>query len=165
MTVLEVILSLGVNMRWNMTGETLAGTGSAGSAGNQVSQPWNLFVDANYNLYITDAANHRIQFWRHGAGTGATIAGITGLWGSSSNQLDMPSDVFVDANSNFYVADRNNNRIQFFRNGTTTGIIVSSGWGGTGGFWGVHVVSRTLIHGSDTSNNALCRNNTVPLGY
>lgn len=57
----------------------------------------------------------------------------------------MPSNVFVDANDNSYVVDRNNNRIQVFR--------------------GVHVVSSTLIQGSDTSNNALWRNNTVPLGY
>lgn len=77
----------------------------------------------------------------------------------------MPSDVFVDANGNFYVADRNNNRIQYFHNGTTNGISVSTGWGGTGGFRGVHVVSPTFIHGSDNSNNALWRNNTVPLGY
>jgi hypothetical protein len=152
-------------MRWNATGITVAGTGVAGGGANQLSQPWNLFVDGNKNLYIADAANHRIQFWPAGASSGVTIAGITGSWGSSSSQLDMPSDIFVDANGNFYVADRNNNRIQFFRNGTTNGITVSTGWGGTGGFRGVQVTSSGLIYGSDTSNNALWKNNTVPFGY
>lgn len=148
-----------------MTGVTVAGTGAAGGAANQLSQPWNLFVDQNKNLYIADAANHRIQYWPYGASSGTTIAGITGGWGSASDRLDMPSDVFVDTNRNFYVADRNNNRIQFFRNGTTTGTTVSAGWGGTGRFYGVQVTSAGLIYGSDTSNNALWRNNTVPLGY
>ena len=153
-------------MSWNRTGVVVAGTtGTFGSAANQLSQPWNLFVDAHKNMYIADAANHRIQFWPNGASSGTTIAGTTGSWGSSSTQLNMPSDVFVDANGNFYVADRNNNRIQFFRNGTTNGISVSNGWGGTGGFRGVQVTSAGLIYGSDTSNNALWRNNTVPFGY
>ena len=111
-------------MRWNMTGVTVAGTGVAGGAANQLSQPWNLFVDINKNLYIADAANHRIQFWSFGASSGTIIAGSTGAWGSASNRFDMPSDVFVDANANFYVADRMNNRIQFFRNSTTNGITV-----------------------------------------
>ena len=159
-------LFLGINMSWNMTGTTMAGTtGTFGGAANQLSQPWNLFVDANKNMYIADAANHRIQLWPAGASSGTTIAGISGSWGSSNTQLNMPSDIFVDANGNFYVADRNNNRIQYFRNGTTNGITVSTGWGGTGGFRGVQVTSAGLIYGSDTSNNALWRNNTVPLGY
>ena len=148
-----------------MTGVTVAGTGLAGGGANQLSQPWNLFVDGNKNLYIADAANHRIQFWPAGASSGITVAGITGSWGSSSSQLDMPSDIFVDGNGNLYVADRNNNRIQFFRNGTTNGTTASTGWGGTGGFRGVQVTSTGLIYGSDNSNNALWRNNTVPFGY
>lgn len=157
---------LGINMSWNMTGVTVAGTtGTAGSAANQLSQPWNLFVDVNKNMSIADAANHRVQFWPAGATSGTTIAGITGSWGSSSDRLDMPSDVFVDTRGNFYVADRHNNRIQYFRNGTTNGITVSWGWGGTGRFYGVQVTPAGLIYGSDTSNNALWRNNTVPLGY
>lgn len=162
---LQLDSTLGINMQWNMTGETVAGNGIAGSASNQLSQPWNLFVDEVQNLYIADAANHRIQFWSNGASSGVTIAGISGSWGSSSSQFDMPSDIFVDSRKNLYVADRNNNRIQFFRNGTNTGMTVSSGWGGTGGFRGVQVTSDGLIYGSDTSNNALWRNNTVPLGY
>ena len=79
-----------------MTGETIAGTtGTFGSVDNQLSQPWNLFVDGNKNMYIADAANHRVQLWPAGATSGTTIAGITGSWCSSSNRLDMPSDVFV----------------------------------------------------------------------
>ena len=152
-------------MRWNMTGVTVAGMGGSGSGANQLSQPWNLFVDANRNMYIADAANHRIQYYANGASSGTTIAGTTGSWGSSSTQLNMPSDVFVDSNNNMYVADRNNNRIQFFRNLTSTGIAISTGWGGTGNFRGVQVASGGVIYGADTSNNALWRNNTVPLGY
>ena len=114
-------------MQWNMTGVTVAGTtGVYGSAANQLSQPWNLFVDTNKNMYIADATNHRIQFWLNGASSGTTVVG-TGSRGSSATQLDMPSDVFVDSKKNIFVADRNNYRIHFFANGTTTGVTVTTG--------------------------------------
>jgi NHL repeat len=162
----NVFIDLGVNMQWNMTGVTVAGvTGVAGSAANQLNQPWNLFVDSAQNLYIADSVNHRIQFWRAGASSGTTIAGVSGSAGSSATQLNTPNDVFVDANGNFYVADHWNSRIQFFRNGTTTGTAASTGWGGIGRFRGVHVVSPGFIYAIDNSNNAFWRNNTVPFGY
>lgn len=153
-------------MQWNTTGTTVAGiTGNSGNAANQLNQPWNLFVDTNYNMYIADSQNHRIQFWPAGATSGTTVAGTTSSAGNSATQLNTPLDVFVDTNQNIYVADSNNNRIQFFRNGTTTGITQSTGWGGTGGFRGVVVSSSNLIYAADGTNHALWLNNTVQLGY
>ena len=156
-------------MQWNTTGVVVAGTtGTFGSAANQLSQPWNLFVDSSRNMYIADAANHRIQYWPSGASSGTTIAGITGGWGSAANRFDMPSDIFVYSNGNFLVADRNNNRIQFFTSGSTSGtsgVTASTGWGGTGRFYGVQPDSANRILASDSSNSALWRNNTVPFGY
>lgn len=162
----ELLYILGLNMQWNTTGRTVAGlTGSGGNAANLLNQPWNLFVDSNYNMYIADAGNHRIQYWPAGAALGMTIAGIPGSAGNSNTQLNMPSDVFADSRGNIYVADRNNNRIQFFANGSTTGITVTTGWGGTGGFRGVALDQNNMIFAADTSNNALWRNATVQLGY
>lgn len=152
-------------MAWNSTGTTIAGTGTAGSAPNQLNQPWNLFVDNNYNMYIADAGNHRIQYWPAGASSGTTIAGTSGVFGSSATQLNQPNDIFVTSTGNLYVADRFNNRIQFFASGSSTGVTVSNSWGGIGSFRGVQVDSSSFIYGSDTSNNALWKNNTVPLGY
>ena len=153
-------------MQWNATGTTVAGiTGSSGTGANQLNQPVNLFVDANYNMYIADTGNHRIQFWRAGATSGTTIAGTPGSAGSGVTQLNSPSDVSVDTSGNIYVADRYNNRIQYFRNGTTTGVTVSTGWGGTGGFRGVVVSPNNLIYAIDGTNSALWLNNTVQLGY
>ena len=153
-------------MQWNTTGVTVAGlTGSGGNAANLLNQPWNLFVDTNYNMYIADSLNHRIQFWPAGAVLGSTVAGIAASSGNTATQLNTPSDVFVDSRGNFYVADRTNNRIQFFPNGSTTGSTVTTGWGGLGGFRGVLVDSSNNVFGSDTSNNALWRNHTVQLGY
>ena len=153
-------------MQWNTTGVTVAGvTGTSGTAANRLNQPWNLFVDTNYNMYIADAGNHRIQLWPAGAASGTTMACVTGSSGSSATQLNLPTDVFVDSRGNFYVADRTNNRIQFFPNGSTTGSTVTTGWGGLGSFRGVLVDSSNNVFGSDNSNNALWRNHTVQLGY
>ena len=153
-------------MQWNTTGTTVAGaTGSAGNAANRLNQPVNLFVDNNYNMYIADTNNHRIQFWAAGATTGTTVAGITSSSGSSATQLNSPSDVFVDSSANIYVADSSNNRIQFFPNGSTTGITQSIGWGGVAAFRGIAVSSARLIYAVDRTNHALWLNNTVQLGY
>ena len=153
-------------MQWNTTGTTVAGvTGSSGNTANKLNQPSNLFVDNNYNMYIADSGNHRIQFWAAGATNGTTVAGTTSSSGNSATQLNSPADVFVDSSGNIYVADRTNNRIQFFRNGTTTGTTQSTGWGGTGAFAGVVVSPSNLVYASDSTNHALWLNNTVQLGY
>lgn len=156
---------LGTSMAWNTTGITVAGTGVSGTAANQFNQPWSIFLNSNNDLYVADAYNHRIQLWTSGASSGTTIAGTTNTAGSSATLLNTPSDIFVDNSGNFYVADRVNNRIQFFRNGSTTGITVTTGWGTVGNFRGVVVSSSNMIYGSDTSNGALWRNATVQLGY
>jgi DNA-binding beta-propeller fold protein YncE len=53
-----------------------------------------------------------------------TVAG-NGSEGSAPNELDHPRGIFVDANSNLYVADALNNRIQLFPRGQSNGITVA----------------------------------------
>ncbi|CAF4009054.1 unnamed protein product [Rotaria sp. Silwood1] len=51
----------------NLTaGIRLAGNNTAGSASNQLNNPWGIFVDGNYTLYVVDRGNHRIQKWISG---------------------------------------------------------------------------------------------------
>ena len=93
------------------------------------------------------------------------MAGVKGSYGLSIAQLHMPSDVFVTSNRNIYVADRNNNRIQFSLNRSANEITASTGGGfETGGFRDIQVTSSGLIHGRDTWDTEPRRNNTTPFG-
>ena len=150
-------------MRWNTTGVTVAGTGASGSGATQLSSPWNIFVDSNDNLFIADSGNQRISRWASGASSGSTVAGTTGSSGSSSTQLNTPSDVFVDVSQNMYVADRTNSRIQFFPNGSTSGTTLTASWA-VGNMWGVQVLSPSIIYGCDLTNAVVWRNGTAAAG-
>ena len=84
----------------------VAGTG--GSPPYQLSMPWGIFVDINFDLYVADASNNRIQRFRSGELNGTTVAGQGfpyGLW------LNYPTDVVLDSNGDVYIADNSNYRI------------------------------------------------------
>jgi hypothetical protein len=45
------------------TGDTILGTGTAGTAATQLSGPENIHFDQHYNIMISDRGNNRIQFF------------------------------------------------------------------------------------------------------
>lgn len=86
---------------------TVAGTGTAGYAGDglsatsaKLSSPRGLALDRSGNLYIADLNNGRIRK----VSTGGTISTV-------ANGLTGPQDVVADANGMLYVADTTANRI------------------------------------------------------
>ena len=100
-----------------------------------MSSPAGLYYDeANQDLYISNSGSTgaTVVKWRVGSSTGTVLAGTAGSAGSTSTQLSAPMGITVDQWQNLYVADRTNNRIQVFFNGSSTGItIAGSGTGGT----------------------------------
>ncbi len=127
-----------VNGTWGATGTTIAGGNGAGNGLNQLSGPVGFFQDAAGNTYITDQVNDRIIKFAAGstsASSGVVVAG-TGVPGSSAATLNNPSGVVVDATGNIYVADQNNQRIQKFPSGSTSGTaattIAGTGIAGSG---------------------------------
>jgi gliding motility-associated-like protein len=112
-----------------VSGITIAGGNGAGSAANQFSNPLDVFVDKNGNVYVADELNNRIQKFLPGSDNktnGITVAGGNGA-GSSANQLNAPSGVFVDGEGNIYITDINNYRVQKWAPGATSGITVAGG--------------------------------------
>ena len=87
---------------------TIAGTGVDGSSSSQLKLPWGIFVDTNFDLYVADHGNHRIQRFRPGQSNGITVAGL----GIPFNlTLNSPTDVILDENGYLYIADNENHRI------------------------------------------------------
>ena len=87
----------------------VAGTDCAGSTPNKLNKPHGIFVDINFNLYVADLSNNRIQLFRPGQLNGTTVAG------NGSNDvritLNHPTGVILDADGYLFIVDRDNHRI------------------------------------------------------
>ncbi len=83
---------------------------SAGNASNQLNQPTDVALVHPNLIYISDYNNHRVQQYQLGSSTGMTVAGqANGLGGSSLNQLNHPTCIFVDSSDGIFVSDSDNN--------------------------------------------------------
>ena len=89
--------------------------GVSGSSSALLTYPTGATFDSMGNLYVADYGNHRIQLFLAGQTNGSTIAGVTGIFGTASNQLYYPYSVVLDSQLNLYVADAFNHRIQNFQ--------------------------------------------------
>ena len=78
----------------------------------RVNAPSSIFVDQDYNLYVSDRYNHCVMKWMKDAKEGMIVAGGTG---EQAHQLSGPTDFLFDAQGDLYVVDCNNVRIQKFR--------------------------------------------------
>ncbi|CAF1609890.1 unnamed protein product, partial [Adineta ricciae] len=85
-----------------------------------------LFVDTQDILYCSMQNRHQIvsKALKTNSNAFAIVAG-TGSAGYAANMLNHPWGIFVDTNSDLYVADQYNNRIKLFRSGQLNGITVA----------------------------------------
>ncbi len=92
-----------------MTSTIVAGTGNNSSASNELNEPRGIFVDVNFDLYVADCVNDRIQLFQVGQSDGKTVAG-----NASPNvtiQLDCPTGIVLDAEKYLFIVDQGNDRI------------------------------------------------------
>jgi sugar lactone lactonase YvrE len=88
--------------------EVVAGNGSCGSTADQLCLPNGIFVDLNFNLYIADFKNHRIQKFQLGEMNGQTVVGINV---PETISLNGPTAVVLDADNYLFIADTWQHRI------------------------------------------------------
>ncbi|CAF1309266.1 unnamed protein product [Adineta steineri] len=86
-----------------------AGTGSEGSASNQLDGPGGIFVDVNLDLYVTDCDNERVQLFPPKESNGITVAGSKSL--NPTITLVCPTGIILDAEKYLFIVDNNNHRI------------------------------------------------------
>ena len=98
---------LSVSLITNVS-NVVAGNGSAGTTSAQLSRQRGIFVDTNFDLYVADTLNHRVQLFRQGQRNGTTVAGN----GVPNNlTLVFPADVVLDGDGYLFVADTRQHRI------------------------------------------------------
>ena len=85
-----------------------AGNSCPGSAAHMLRYPRGIFVDINFDLYVADCGNDRIQLFHQGQLTGFTKAG-DGTSGTFI--LSCPTGVTLDADKYLFIVDSNNHRI------------------------------------------------------
>ncbi|MEY3367992.1 MAG: hypothetical protein RI973_1147 [Bacteroidota bacterium] len=107
-------------------GVLVAGGNGPGFELNKISHPSSIWVDANRNLYISDAFNDRVVKWAPGATEGVIVAG-NGIYGSGASELASPRSIFLDISGNLYVTDQENHRVQKWAPGASEGITVAGG--------------------------------------
>jgi DNA-binding beta-propeller fold protein YncE len=104
---------------------TLVFGGSQGLSNTQLDYARGLYFDSFSNSFaIANANANNIVRYVLGASSWTLLAGnINGTAGATSTSFSSPNEVTLDPMGNIYVADRFNNRIQFFyanqSNGTT----------------------------------------------
>jgi sugar lactone lactonase YvrE len=86
----------------------IAGTGCCGSTSNMLCYPEGIFVDINFNLYVADTPNQRIQVFQSGQTSATTVAGSTA---PGTITLNSPSYVVLDADGYLFIVDSGNHRI------------------------------------------------------
>ena len=87
---------------------TVAGTEYPGCLSNMLRYPWGILVNTNFDLYVADSENNRIQLFPAGQANGITMAG-SGAPGTIN--LDRPKGVALDADGYLFIVDCENDRL------------------------------------------------------
>ena len=139
--------------------------GSFGDASDQVDSPTDIFV-TNASIYILDTYNYRVQKWPRNGSNGTTVAGITGVSGSSAsnNTFAYSYGIQVDIFEFLYVSDRENHRVLRFPPGSTSGtsgvVVAGTGTSASGPSdlsypFGIFVDEARSIYIADTDNHRI----------
>lgn len=85
--------------------------------------------------------------------TAATIAGTTGTTGTTPTLFKSPYDIVLDTSRALYIVDRDNNRVQKWLNGASSGTTVAGSASGTSGTT-VNYLNVPRAIALDLNNNA-----------
>ena len=95
-------------------GIVVVGGQGKGNSLTQLSYPQGLVVNQLGHVYVAEFSNHRIMRWSKGSKEGSVVVGGGNGRGQLLNQLDNPIDLSFDRQSNLYVVDAGNHRVQKF---------------------------------------------------
>lgn len=85
-----------------------AGDGGTAAVATSLYYPAGVFVDINFNMYVGDCGNDRIQMFALGQMAATTVAG-NGAPGTFT--FDCPNAVTLDANGYLFITDNYNHRL------------------------------------------------------
>ncbi|CAF0829191.1 unnamed protein product [Didymodactylos carnosus] len=110
---------------------------------------WELAIDNQRNLYVSDTGKHQVQRYRIDGTNGKLVAGGNGR-GVGLDQFNYPTHLLVDEQQNVYVADVWNQRVMQWSKDASTGTVVTKGFPR-----GLFVDSSENIYVADYGNHQL----------
>jgi hypothetical protein len=157
--VIKQSLESGADKTWKIA----AGIESKrGSAASMLAEPRGLFVDTNFDLYVADWGNDRIQLFQLGQTNGTTVVNNTVQFRSKS--LHQPTSIVLDADRNLYIVDSENHRVifvavDFSQHRCLVGCSGNAGWElyKMNGPTGISFDSSGNMFISDTNNKRLLK--------
>ena len=153
--IVALLPDIPCNARWIMDGITIAGGQKSGTTLKHLDRPHGVYVDENQVIYIADYGNHRIVEWKLGAQSAHVVAGGNGQ-GSRTDQLNRPTDLVVDKETNsLIICDRWNRRVVQWscRNDTKRGETIIENIS----CWGLAMDDQGLLYVSDWKKNEVRR--------
>jgi hypothetical protein len=106
MGLLNQVVAISLNNDTNTL--TTFGTGICDNTSNMLCNPQGLFANINFNLYVADSTNNRIQLFKSGQ-SNAITAIINGASGTVT--LNSPTGIVLNADEHLFIVDNGNNRI------------------------------------------------------
>lgn len=106
---------------------TVAGiVGSAGPNASQLNWPVDIAIRSLTIVDVVDYYNHRVQEFEIGTSAGRTVAGrANAIPGTTSADLQKPAGLLLDVNSNLYVSDTTNCRVQLWLDQASSGTTIA----------------------------------------
>lgn len=122
------------------------GTNDGTNETARFSSPYNLAVDTNANLYVTDTFNHTIRKVTSD-GVVTTLVGGAGIPGASdatglAARFNFPIGILLDDQGNLYVSDFSNNSIRKITHELAVTTFAGAGGGGAGSVDGSGSIAR-----------------------
>ena len=123
---------------------------------------WDLAMDHQRYLYVSDTMNHDVRRYAIGDKNGTVVAGGNGK-GNQLNQFDTPTNLFIDDQEAVYVSDHSNHRVMKWNKGASQGIVVAGGQGpgnATTQFHyplGIFVDTSGTLYVADSDNHRVMR--------
>ena len=89
---------------------------------------WDLIMDNDGYLYVSDQKKNEVRQWKMEETNGTIVAGGNGQ-GNRLDQLNRPTNIFIDEGHSVYVLDHGNHRVMKWVKGAKEGIVVAGGQG------------------------------------
>ncbi|CAF2932429.1 unnamed protein product [Rotaria sp. Silwood2] len=86
----------------------VAGTGCPGPVPNMLDHPHGIFVDDQFNLYVADTDNNRIELFAPGQKNAITLAGFGAM---VYFILNRPTSIVLDGDGYLFIVESQNHRI------------------------------------------------------
>src|SRR6185369_2217266 len=150
--------------KFNSAGTFVTKWGTNGTGNGEFSAPDGVAVDNAGTVYVADTGNNRVQLFS----SSGTFIEVCGSAGSGDGQFAAPDDVASNtAGTFFYVADRDNFRVQKFST-TAASPIANAGTDQTvecaGATTAVNLDGSASTPGSGTINSYSWAEGATPLG-